>query len=422
MNDMLGPPERWGPLERAQAASRALAEAARRARFSSRARGAYQKTGFESRRNERMMRVIRIALLVLVVAIPNTVSLLYFSLLASDQYISEAKFTVSSGAIPKMDGFGSVTGLPPLAIIQDTLVITSYIESRAIVEHLNREMGLEDLYSASSIDWWARFDKSKPIEKFVSYWEKMARINITQPAAVVTLELRAFTAQDAKNIASAVIAQCEALVNSLNERMRRDTVRAAEEQLQQAGDALREARLKMEQVRNAEGLVDIKQATTAISQLLTEQEGLLLRAQTEYQSKRAYLDDTAPQVRPLKERIAALTAQVETLKQQITQKAGEALSSHAEKALSGKMTEFSTLELQQQVAEKRYAAASMALTQARNLSDQKMLYLHQIAAPALPQEARYPKRQLNIGLIFAGSIALWFVSVGLASFVRNHMA
>ena len=78
------------------------------------------------------------------VAVPNLVVSIYFGLIASDQYVSEAKFTVSSGAIPKMDELGSVTGVPPILIVQDTQVVTSYIHSRAMVEQLERTVGLRD--------------------------------------------------------------------------------------------------------------------------------------------------------------------------------------------------------------------------------------------------------------------------------------
>src|SRR5215467_107052 len=83
-------------LERAQAVSKALTDAARRARFSIRARQAYRGGSFEARSGARLMRMLTVALFVVMVAIPIFVVSVYFALLASDQYVSEAKFTVSS--------------------------------------------------------------------------------------------------------------------------------------------------------------------------------------------------------------------------------------------------------------------------------------------------------------------------------------
>src|ERR1700691_2274406 len=82
-------------LDRAQAVSKALAYAARRARFSIRARSAYRGGSLEARAGAKLMRLATIVLFVLIVAIPNVVVSFYYGLLASDQYVSEAKFTVS---------------------------------------------------------------------------------------------------------------------------------------------------------------------------------------------------------------------------------------------------------------------------------------------------------------------------------------
>ena len=424
MNELEGPhgPSPFNPLERSQMIARALSEAARRARFSSRARGAHEKSSFSTRRGARFMRIMRWTLFVALVALPNLVALVYFGLLASDQYVSEAQFTVSSGALPKMDGLGSVTGVPPMMIVQDTQIVTNFIESRAMVESLEREVKLRDLYGSDSIDWWARFNKEKPIEKFTDYWGKMAKTSISFPAGIVTLSVRAFSARDAKRIADAIITRCEALINGLNDRMRKDTVASAESDLRRAGEKLKTARLQLEQARNAEELVDVHQTGAALTQLMSELEGELLNRQADYQTQSQYVSESAPQMRVLKSRINALESQIQRVKAQITEQQEKNVETLAQKALSGKMTKFANLDLEQKIAEKSYAAASATLEGARMLSERKMLYLHQIVSPARPQEARYPKRWLDIGMTFVASLTGWGVVIGAAAFVRNNMA
>jgi len=424
MNDVEEPrgPQPFSPLERTQAISRALTEAARRARFSSRARGAYEKSSFSARRGARLMRIIRWILFVVLVAVPNLVALAYFGVLASDQYVSEAQFTVSSGALPKMDGLGSVTGVPSMMIVQDTQIVTNFIESRAMVESLERDVDLRELYGSAAIDWWARFNKKKPIEKFTDYWERMVKTTISFPAGIVTLTIRAFTAADAKRIADAIIARCETLINGLNDRMHLDTVSAAETDLFRAGEKLKAARLELEQARNAEQVVDVRQTSAALNQLLSERESELMKTQSDYQTQSQYVLESAPQMRVSKTRMTALEAQIQKMKAQITEQQEKDVATLAEKALSGKMTKFANLDLEQQIAEKRYAAAAATLEGARMLAQRKMLYLHQIVAPAQPQEARYPKRWLNIGMTLVSSLIGWGVVVGIVSFVRNNMA
>ncbi len=409
-------------LERAQAVSRALTDAARRARFSTRARGAYRGGSFASRPGAKLMRVLTIALFIAMVALPNLVAILYFGLIASDQYVSEAKFTVSSGAIPKMDAVGSVTGVPPMLIVQDTLVVTSYIESRALVEVLDREIELRKIYSAPSIDWWARFRKDKPIEKFADYWEKMSSTSIAFPSGIVTLKVRAFNPGDAKRIADAVVRQSENLINDLNDRMRRDTVLASERDMQRAAQGLGRARIAMESERNAQGLIDVGETNKALTGIQSELQSDLLKAEQEYQTEIRYVSADAPQMRVLKSRISAMKGQLDEMKAQLTSQDEKNISAVADKALSGKMTKFAELDLEERIAEKRYAVSVAAVEAARMMSERRMLYLHEIVAPALPEEAMYPRRWLSIGMTFAASLIAWAATVVAMTFVRNHMA
>jgi capsular polysaccharide transport system permease protein len=409
-------------LERAHAVSQALTDAARRARFSMRARGAYQGGSFRARRGAKLLRVLFIALFVVMVAVPDLAVTIYFGLIASDQYVSEAKFTVSSAAIPKMDGVGSVTGVPPILIVQDTQVVTSYIQSRAMVERLESQVGLRDSYTLESIDWWARFRKNKPIEKFVDYWEKMSGTSIAFPSGIVTLTVRAFSPEDAKRIADAVVRLSENLINDLNERMRRDTVLAAEKDMQRAAQQLGHARSDMELARNAEGLLDVDQTNKAFTELIAGVEGDLLKAEQDYQTQGRYVTEAAPQMRFLKAKITALQSQVEDLKAQLTSQNEKGASAMAEKALSGKMTKFAELDLKQRITEKQYALSVAAREVAGILSERRMLYLHEIIAPALPEESKYPKRWLMVVMTYVGSLIGWSAIVGAMAFVRNHMA
>lgn len=411
-----------GALERAQAVSRALTDAARRARFSVRARQAYLGGSFESRAGTKLMRVLTIALFFAMVLVPNLVVSIYFGLIASDQYLSEAEFTVSSGAIPKMDNLGSVTGVPPVLIVQDTQVVTSYIESRAMVEKLEHMVRLRDAYSSKSIDWWARFRKDKPIEKFVDYWQKMSDTSIAFPSGIVTLTVRAFSPTDAKSIADAVVKQSENLINDLNDRMRNDTVLVSERDMERAAQDLGRARIQMELERNAEGVIDIGQTSTALTDLISGLNGDLLKAQQGYQTELRYVTADAPQMKVLSSRITAMQSQLEQLKAQLTTQSEQNVSATADKALSGKMTKFAELDLNERIAEKRYALSVATVEAARMMSERKMLYLHEIVAPALPQDSAYPTRWLDTGMTFLASLIAWAVTVGAVNFVRNHMA
>ncbi|PRH83894.1 lipopolysaccharide biosynthesis protein, partial [Labrys okinawensis] len=91
-------------------------------------------------------------------------------------------------------------------------------------------------------------------------------------------------------------------------------------------------------------------------------------------------------------------------------------------ALSQKLSRFANLDLEQKIAENRYAQASISLNMARIYSERKMLYLHTVEIPAEAEEPRYPRRVLTIGLVLLGSILAWVISIGLVGVIRRRLA
>lgn len=388
---------------RAREVSQVLADAARVARFSSRARSAAQGSGYVARRGDKFLGLVKLASLILIVIIPNIISVIYFGLIASDQYVSEAKFTVASGAIPKMDGLGSVTGLPPMAIFQESNIIISYIESRALVDILDREINLRHKFGSSNIDWLSRFNQSESVEKLLAYWQDHIKATITAPAGIIKLEILAFSPKDAQVIANAIIVKCEEVVNSLNDKMRRDTTYLAEAELRKSSERLKITRMKIESVRNQEGVINTSEASNSLNKILLELETTLLKYKNEYETEKKYVDEVAPQLRVMKSKIDTLTLQIEAVKGRITKnntlEIYSSSTKNEESVMSKTIRKISEVELEQKIAETAYSQAAIALEMAKQMSEKKYIYLHQITESSLAEEAILPKRKSYILLI-----------------------
>jgi capsular polysaccharide transport system permease protein len=406
-------------LERARDLSKALANAARRARISTRSRRSYTGGGFNARQGAAVMRFIIFGSFWLIVALPSLTTSLYYGLIASDQYISEANFTVSGGETPKLDSIGALTGIPSSSVIQDTQIVTNYIESRAAVEKLDSQINLRELYSTSTADWFSRFDSTKPIEKFVRYWKKMVDVSIKMPSGIVDLKVRAFTPQDSARIASAILAISEQLINDMNTRMNRDAVANAEQQLDRASARLLKARVALETARNDEGLLDVNKTADALNGLITEMRGIKLQLEQQYNSQRSSVLESAPQMRALKSRIDATTAQIGELEAKLTKNTGSLTS---EPPLAISMTRFSELDLERQIAERLYAGAVASLELARASAERKEMYVNAFVKPVVPEQSEYPRRLLFSFLFFASLLIIWGVCCSLFVVVRNHMA
>lgn len=411
-----------GPLsaiERAQLLSQALADAARRARISKRSRRYLSSGGFEARSGAKAWRLGVTISFVVMVVIPSLVAFLYLEFMASEQYVAEAKFTISGGELPSSDAIGSITGVPLVAIIQDTLIVTNYIQSRPAVEKLDTQVGLRVRYARPDADWLSRFNPKKPVEKLVDYWKHMSSVSITMPSGIVNLRVWAFTPKDAVTIANSVLEISESLINDINERMTHDAVFEAEQELNRSFDRLTKAQVALETARNDTGLIDAVKVSDSINKLLTDTRSTLLQLQQEYATDVKYVAADAPQMRALKARIDTTTLQIAELESKLTQ---TKLSSPDQPTLASSMTKFSELDLEHDVADKLYIGAAASLEMARIMAEHKMMYIDTFVRPVAPQEAEYPRRLLFSAAIFGGSLAIWGLCLGVATLIRNYGA
>jgi capsular polysaccharide transport system permease protein len=366
------------------------------------------------------MRVFRILSFCLVVVAPTLVAATYYVFIASDQFVSEAEFTVSSGMPPMsaLDGVGALTGLPAVAIVQDTQIVTNFIHTRAAVERLEQSVHLRDLYSDPRADWWTRSSSDSPIEKFVKYWKKMSEASIVMPAGIVDLKVRAFTPEDAQRIAQATVEMCEALINELNERMNRDAVANAEQELQRSTQRLGAALAALEVARNESGMLETDKSALALNALVNEAKSSLLSLQGQYDAQLKYVSASAPQMQELNSRIEVTKTQIADIQGKLTSKG---VGDPNDPTVATAMTKFGELDLEHQVAERLYAGAVAAVETARLVSESKLMYLKTFVSPVVPQQAQYPRRALSTLLAFAASLCAWGVLYGLGVTLRNYI-
>lgn len=409
-------PARISPRERSERIARSLSEAARRLRFSG-SRAVYSPAGRKARRHKLISRLILIGGFIGFVALPGIVATVYFGFLASRQYEAEARFTVRSGAMAGLDALTSLTGIPSIQIVQDTQVVTSFIGSRAMVEHLQQAAGFNEAYMTKDADFFARLARGDTIEEIVRYWRHMVSSKIQLPGGTVILSLRAFRSEDAVRLANAVLDASESLVNDMNERARLDSIRNATSDLQFAASRLAKARAALEIARNREGILDADAERAKADALLTALRQRLIDLQQQYKSTVGTVSETAPQMRTLKANIEVTQKQIVEVQAGLTRAGAEPGKSPI---LSASMTRLAMLELENQVAEQHYATAATALEGVRSASLTKQIYLTTYVRPTLADDSAYPRRGLSILVVFLAGAGLWAVFCGISVAIRGY--
>lgn len=348
-----------------------------------------------------------------VVFIPCLIATIYFAFIASGQFTSEMRFSVRAGEKVSMDlasGSAMTQG-------QDTLIVRDYLNSRGLVEELDKRIGLRRLFSRPEIDTLSRFDPDAPIEELLRYWQQKASSTIDQTSGVVTIDVRAFTAEDAHLLARTVLELSEALVNDMSRRAREDLLAQSEAELHRAEARLKKARLAYQDLRNEQGILDPRKQAEAISKVMSELRMERMRMQNELATTGQSLSPQAPQIQVLRARLAAADEQIAELQHKLT---GDSAS--AEPTIASSITRFDALDTEHKVAQSQYGSAAGALERARMNAERQSLYLAAFVEPLLPQEARYPRRFWAILGFIVGASLLWGGGIAIATVVRDHMA
>jgi capsular polysaccharide transport system permease protein len=363
---------------------------------------------------------------VLFVGLPLLVASVYYIIFASDQYVVEFRFAVretstttststsAAGALASQFGISSSSSNP-----SENYIVADYLLSRQIIEELQSKIDVISLYSRPDVDWWARFDSSKPMEKFVKYWRDMATANFDQITGFVTADIRAFSPEDAYLVGKTMVSLSEELVNDIGRRSRMDAVRFAEEEVKRAQNRLKGIREQLSVYRNREGVIDPTTNVVASNNSLAQ----TLRATLmQYQNDLALLKqqnvrENAPPVQMLESRINTARNQLATIESQVGTNQAD-----LNRPLSKVVGEYEQLDLDRQFAQASLTGALQTLDQARSTATAQHLYITPFVRPSLPRSSTYPNRMWAILTVGFVCFILWTIGLLIVRSVRDHLA
>lgn len=370
----------------------------------------------------------------LMVALPTLAAGLYYGLMVSNQYVSEFRFAVRSQDFAPAGTSAASTALGAAAragIYTDNFLVIDYLSSRQAVEDLLKTVDLRAMYARAGVDRLSRLRGEETMENLVTYWQSMIDASFDMATGLALVRVRAFTPEDAHEIAATLVSQSERLINDISARARRDAVKFAEADVSRAEDRLRGARAGLRQFRDVEQTPDATRTAGGTLDLAMKLRGELAGLQSQLASLRSYMDPNAPTVKVLESRIAATTKQIASIEREIgkgnrdagaTGPAAGAATAGAQPVLSDMLSTYEDVDLSRQFAEKYYETTLSALELARSEAAAQQTYVATYVQPALAQASEYPRRVVSILIVFLAAGALWFVSVMVFFSIRDHVA
>ena len=350
----------------------------------------------------------------LMVVVPTLVTALYYGVIAAPRYVSVSQFIVRSVNNTHMGGFDAFFRTFGISrAVDDTNVVENYILSRDAVSALQKQLNLRHIFENKKADFIAAYPPplfKDSNERLFRYY--LSRVSVIQNTTqgIATLKIETFDAKSAHAIAVALMHLAEGMVNKLNDRAQRDTVKTAAQIKQNTEQKLLKAQADLTLFRNSHALVDPDKNSVADLQTISSLANDLAHTVAQMEQNSTTLPDS-PQNPVLSSKARALQLAITSERARIAGGKG---------SLVEKIAEYDQLKLNRDIAQKSYESAVTSLESARQEARSKQIYLEEVVRPSLPDMATEPRSLRMIMTVFIFSFGLYAVAWLLTVGVREH--
>jgi capsular polysaccharide transport system permease protein len=352
---------------------------------------------------------------ILVILLPTLIAAIYFLLIASPRYVSEAQFVVRQADQPTGPSTLGVAlqgvGIAPTQT--DAFAVHEYMVSRDAVREVNRQVDLPAILSRPGADLFSKYPRlgeSRTAEGLFKGFQRFVTVGYDSTTGISTVRVEGFRPRDAQMIAETLLVGGERLVNRMNGRSLADAVADAEQAQTLARSRLSSAQQQLAAFRTREQFIDPARTATEGAQLI----GGLLATVANLRAERAQLAAEAPN----SPQLSVFDGRIHAYERQIA--AERAKLAGASDSLAPKIGVYEDLVMNRELADRELAEATAQLITAQQDARRQKLYLDRIVSPSLPDEAAEPRRWLAILTVFATCVLIyglgWLISAG----VREH--
>lgn len=359
--------------------------------------------------------VLVILSFVVMVALPSLVSGIYLFFIARDQYSSDLGFSIQredgSTAFDLFGGLAQIAG----ASTPDAMIIYKYITSRDMMLAVESKINVARAFTRPDDPWYS-LSPGATLEERDDHWRRMVTVFLDSGSGLIELRARAYTAEDAQAITTAIRDESARLLNELSDQAREDATRFARAEYDLASTRFASAQAELTAFRTENQIVDPSSDLAGRSALLNS----LVSEQAQALIDRDLLLSTGtpesdPRFQQIERRIDVIGKRIEAERARIAVSGDGLGTGYAEL-----VAEYDKLNLEFQMATEAYSAAKAALAAAVAKAERTTRYLAVYMPPTLSQEALYPERVTWSLLILAFSFALWSISVLTVYAIRDR--
>lgn len=377
-----------------------------------------------SERRSKLLRKLLVRLSVFVF-LPTLVAGLYYGLMATPRYVSEAQMTIHAAE-------GNLGATPLAALLggglntssKEIYILATFVTSQTVLDQLDRKLDLRGHYSAASIDWIARLPAQATREAFLGYYQGVVETEINVEAGSLIVRVEAFSPEYANAVVEELVRQSERLLNDMAKQAREDMMMFARGEMSTAEERLRKARMALTKFRNTQGDLDPLQVATSLAQIAATIEGQLTAARVERTELSTYMRGDSARMKELDSRIKGLEEQLADVRQRLTGQGDVRPRLPHGNPVGQNYTEvlnvYGELTVEEEFARQAYEAAARAVEIARTDAARKHGYVVDFVPPNMPDQPIRPQRLLNTLTVFGCALLAYLIGAFVIGALREH--
>jgi capsular polysaccharide transport system permease protein len=347
-----------------------------------------------------------------IVMLASILLIIYFTLLASPRYVSEAQFVVKEAggqdsSILGLSGLGAVS--PGM---RDALILQTFLQSREMATALDEAVSLKAHYELSNWDSFSKLSSNSTMENYVEYYQDHVQVIHDELSDVLMVEVQTFEADYSLTVTQALLSISETFINDLGSKMAREQMEYAQEEVKRSYAILIKNQTDLISFQNKFKLYSPEQQSGALLVAINNIDSSIIAEETELKSLLAFMRKDAPEVKAKKIRVAALREQLAQEKQRLT--------SEDQQSLNKININYQEIKLNTELAADLYKSALSGLEVVRAEAYRKLKHLLVIEHPALAQEDKYPRRIHSILTWFIVLLLGYFIGRLILSIIKEH--
>ncbi len=349
------------------------------------------------------------------VCVLSLLSILYWGVIASDRYVSEAHVIIQStdlASTQSMD-FASLLGGISSGGGADQMLLRDHLLSVDMLKKLDEKLNLRAHFSDTRWDMISRmWDEECSIEWFYEYYLTRISIEYDEKAGVLVIKAEAFEPETAHAITSMLVDSGEQFMNQIAHKLAKVQVDFLEKAVVQMSDRVMDSRQTVLDFQNKNGLVSPENATENLVGIINAMQTRLSELQAARAAMLSYLVPSSPNIIEINMQIRAVEKQIKQEQARLTSPGGKTLNKMVE--------EYQRLQLNAEFAQDVYKSAIVSLEKGRIDAARTLKKMSILQAPTKPEYPLKPERLYKIVVFIIVTLLISGIISLLTAIISDH--